>query len=455
MVRRASSARAAQRLTEPSLRWLPVPGLRPAAPTDRLYELLCLAVHGSVGGSAHLFGAGRTHSVFLNAAGAVLTCGSSYGDQDDEDEDELQEGAAMLGHGRRTAMETPNAVVAADFDGEPAPATRFVAVAAGAQCTLAISEAGEVFSCGASLHGQLGRSATHDDEHSLRCVGALQRRLVAADPIVAVACGLHHCLALSACGVVRSWGTGYEGALGHGKQGGPPERAPAVIEGLRAVRIVAIAAGSHHSLALSVTGVAFSWGLADCLGFAERPLHNLHSPHPIEALLQIASHDGARLCAIAAGGMHSMALAHTGVAYTWGTKCAARGIRPNRPRRRRPPRHLCNDCSPLSAPSLASPSLCLALSSSSSPPLPVQWRRLAPPPTHTHTSAFTLLPTPLRALRHPSALNPRTSPRALLSSHHVCKPRRTSLQTKCSTHRPLAPHPLPHTRTSPAMSLAM
>jgi len=224
----------------------------------------------------------------------------------------------MLGQGQaRAEVAKPEVVSPATSPIWTESDKRFVAVAAGPHCTLAVSDIGEVFSCGRGE--SLGRSASGGDEdgHTLSCIGMLQRSFVVADPIVAVACGVQHCLCLSERGVVRSWGVGIEGALGHGKHGGPSERSPTTVEGLLSVRVVAVAAGFHHSVALSACGIAFSWGKAGTLGLGETA--HLHSPHPIKLLLRIASADNARICAVAAGGSHSLALGHTGSAYSWGS----------------------------------------------------------------------------------------------------------------------------------------
>lgn len=75
-------------------------------------------------------------------------------------------------------------------------------------------------------------------------------------PIVAVAAGGLHTLALSAEGRVYSWGCNDEKALGHGA----PEFTVAMVEGLDGVRVVQVAAGDSISAALSEDGRVFSWG---------------------------------------------------------------------------------------------------------------------------------------------------------------------------------------------------
>jgi E3 ubiquitin-protein ligase HERC3 len=63
--------------------------------------------------------------------------------------------------------------------------TRVVSVCAGANHTLAISEAGQLWSCGRGRHGQLGHGHFHDEGlltlvEAIRCAGASARLFSAA-----------------------------------------------------------------------------------------------------------------------------------------------------------------------------------------------------------------------------------------------------------------------------------
>ncbi|MEQ2205530.1 hypothetical protein XENOCAPTIV_001890 [Xenoophorus captivus] len=75
---------------------------------------------------------------------------------------------------------------------------------------------------------------------------------------VAVNSGGKHCLALSSEGEVYSWGEAEDGKLGHGTRS-PCDR-PRVIESLRGVEVVDIAAGGAHSACITASGELFTWG---------------------------------------------------------------------------------------------------------------------------------------------------------------------------------------------------
>ena len=79
---------------------------------------------------------------------------------------------------------------------------------------------------------------------------------------VAISSAVSHSLVLAADGAVYTFGGGGLGKLGHGDES--PVATPKRIEALRSVRVVAVAAGCHHSVALSASGEVYSWGVGGC-----------------------------------------------------------------------------------------------------------------------------------------------------------------------------------------------
>ena len=76
--------------------------------------------------------------------------------------------------------------------------------------------------------------------------------------VYSVAAAYRHSLALTEAGRVYTWGYGAAGRLGHG---GFQERyTPALVESLRDIRVVAVAAGDFHSMALTGGGRVYTWG---------------------------------------------------------------------------------------------------------------------------------------------------------------------------------------------------
>ncbi|KAI9192315.1 hypothetical protein LWI28_021086 [Acer negundo] len=88
--------------------------------------------------------------------------------------------------------------------------------------------------------------------------------------IVAIAAGEAHTLALSGDGSVYSWGRGMFGRLGTGSESDElfPVRIKLENSGKvedERLKFVGIAAGSYHSLALTDDGSVWSWGYNICI----------------------------------------------------------------------------------------------------------------------------------------------------------------------------------------------
>jgi alpha-tubulin suppressor-like RCC1 family protein len=171
---------------------------------------------------------------------------------------------------------------------------------------LVLSTEGVIYSFGEGAHGGLGR--LEGDLSAPRAVEGLRGVRVKA-----VAAGGYHSLALSDHGEVYSFGHGGYGQLGHGDQEHQPT--PKLIEGLRGVRVTAIAAGGYHSLVLSDRGALYTFGEGahGQLGHGEHKDGRQTTPKLIETLPVRG-----RVTAIAAGGYHSVLLSDHGALYTFG-----------------------------------------------------------------------------------------------------------------------------------------
>lgn len=194
--------------------------------------------------------AGSSHSASISRRGELYTWGLAS--------------SGELGHGGWTPIEVavPRMILTLNR-------TRIVSVCAGANHTLAISESGQLWSCGRGRHGQLGHGHFHD-EGVLTLVESIQH-----ERIVSAAAGKAHSVALAADGKMFTWGDARHGQLGHPQlaalmQGPNPQPIaipfPQPIQSLEPgklrppARVTAIAAGGNHTMAVTVGGSLLAFG---------------------------------------------------------------------------------------------------------------------------------------------------------------------------------------------------
>ncbi len=229
----------------------------------------------------------------------------------------------------------------------PLPFTR--AVAAGDRYSLASLGDGTVQGWGGKEEGLLGD-------------GAGPRRM-ASEPVVgltgvtALSAGGSHALAARQDGTVWTWGLNAEGT-------GSPWTAPAQVQGL--TDIVGVAAGAVHNVALGQDGTVWAWGdngdgqlgdttrvsrpipvrasVNDVSAIAAGPYHTVAlrkgvvlvwgrnyfgpmenppepsspTPHTVLSMHHGFGESLRGVTAIAAGGLHSVALHHDGLVFAWG-----------------------------------------------------------------------------------------------------------------------------------------
>ncbi|KAI9056278.1 RCC1/BLIP-II [Trametes sanguinea] len=131
-----------------------------------------------------------------------------------------------------------------------------VQIAGGSQHTLFLISDGRVYACGNHEDGQLGISDDKDTLAKRYPEGFVPEPVLVPfpdgdDPIVAVACGTHNSLAISKGGAMYAWGRDTTGQVGTGKAG-VDVRTPTIVvrkEG-GSWSAKAVSCGAQHSLAL-------------------------------------------------------------------------------------------------------------------------------------------------------------------------------------------------------------
>ncbi|KAK0149380.1 putative E3 ubiquitin-protein ligase HERC6 [Merluccius polli] len=174
-------------------------------------------------------------------------------------------------------------------------------ICCGEQHTVFLTGGGQVLSCGLNHKGQLGRSAKDQTKPG---------RVSGIRPVVSVACGQDHCILLSTTGDLYSWGAGGDGQLGVGHMTSMIQT-PSLLR--MPIRVVQVACGNSHSLALTKAGDVFSWGSNSHgqLGLGKQ-VSVQPSPAPVRSLT------GIPVTLVAAGGTHTLILALSGLVYCCG-----------------------------------------------------------------------------------------------------------------------------------------
>ena len=114
----------------------------------------------------------------------------------------------------------------------------------------------------------------------------------------------------SASGVVFTFGTGDCDQLGHDDEEFE-QPTPRLLKALNGAKIARIAVGGMHTLALTTTGVIWSWGCNDDAALGRSGKEN--APGLVTGL------DGVFVIQVACGDSHSGCLDDKGRVYTWGT----------------------------------------------------------------------------------------------------------------------------------------
>lgn len=181
------------------------------------------------------------------------------------------------------------------------------AIAAGGHHSLALDSRGVVWAWGLNADGQLGLG------NFSNMVVALQLTFPAGTVITAIAGGGFYSLALDSAGNVWAWGSNHRGQLGISSFDANRNTPVKLTLFPANTRIVAIAAGGEHSLALDSGGNLFAWG-ANTFGQLGNG-QNIDQFGPTRAIFPVGT---PRILRISAGGSHNLAVDATNNVWAWG-----------------------------------------------------------------------------------------------------------------------------------------
>jgi alpha-tubulin suppressor-like RCC1 family protein len=184
-----------------------------------------------------------------------------------------------------------------------------IAIAAGANVSIALKSTGAVLAWGNNNNGQVGIGTQVQQNTPIGVTGLDDGSGVVAISTAGVS-GANSAYALKSDGTVLGWGANASGQLGDGTT--TTRTTPVQVMGLAGdAKVIAIAAGGSHVLALREDGSAVSWGSNDSgqLGDGTTTSRQVAGP--------VSSTSG--LTAVATGRAHSIALRADGTLVAWGT----------------------------------------------------------------------------------------------------------------------------------------
>lgn len=137
-----------------------------------------------------------------------------------------------------------------------------VAIACGFNHNMALDSIGQVYAWGKNSNGELGDSTWTDRSLPVN-ISNIPVSSLYGKVVVSIACGMYHTIALDSDGQVHLWGNGSAGQLGTGTILYTPYNRYNPISLYIAERIIAVACGAYHTMALDHMGRLYTWGKND------------------------------------------------------------------------------------------------------------------------------------------------------------------------------------------------
>lgn len=244
---------------------------------------------------------GGGHTALMTDSGSLLVCGQNH------------KGQLGLGH-------TTDVLTFASLS----ISSPIQQVCCGWDFSLFLTNSGQVLSCGSNAFSQLGVPLEVPYSAQPLPVQSLQ------EPVICLAAGLRHALAVTCSGGVYQWGTGMLSQAKRCRRDVDSvlpsylsSKEPCIVPGLDHVVATKVAAGSAHSVCLTAGGDVFLWGsnkhgqlgLAD--SFLLLPVAFDRSLFNREDVVHIHS-----------GWTHLIASTESGRVFTWGRACYGQLGRP-------------------------------------------------------------------------------------------------------------------------------
>ena len=211
-------------------------------------------------------------------------------------------GSGQLGNGTTSKSSEPVDVIGFGSPAGAAPqdSNTYLQIAAGGEFTCALTQDGKVKCWGRNQLGQLGNGNNEDSAYPGPVIGLLA-------PVKALSAGWAHTCALIETGSVACWGSNEAGQLGDGSFARNPGIA-IPLEGEQ--NIIAVAAGTYHTCALTNEGLVWCWG--------SNSMSQLGNPSADFQATPILVNGLEGAIALATGAEHTCAVTQAGKVKCWG-----------------------------------------------------------------------------------------------------------------------------------------
>mmetsp|Transcript_13686 Transcript_13686/g.19905 ORF Transcript_13686/g.19905 Transcript_13686/m.19905 type:complete len:315 (-) Transcript_13686:2620-3564(-) len=189
-------------------------------------------------------------------------------------------------------------------------------VAAGTAHAVAADATGSVYTWGSDVCRALGYTRT-DTSHSAKAAAqprAVNLKAEEGDRAVFVAAGGFCSMALTEDGVLYAWGTNSHGQLGVGHCARVTAPNKVYLRDMQDdyLPVVLVACGGEHTLAVSCDGMLWLFGSPHNFAAEGRELRLLPTP------VMRSSFGGRGIVSVSAGSNHSAVVDQAGTLYTWG-----------------------------------------------------------------------------------------------------------------------------------------
>ena len=194
---------------------------------------------------------------------------------------------------------------------------KVVGVAVGASHTVICTDEGRVWTFGVGKSGQLGHGGTTNAFLDPRIVEGLKDVI----KVVGVAAGYHHTVICTDEGRVWTFGNGDCGQLGHAELTGHGDKpnlevVPRIVEGLKDVKVVVVAAGYDHTVICTDEGRVWTFGHGPYGQLGHGAVTTLETvevvPRIVEGLKDV------KVVGVAVGATHTVICTDEGRVWTFG-----------------------------------------------------------------------------------------------------------------------------------------